>query len=331
MEPNATDSRALAILGVPSSAGARRVGQEGAPSALRAAGLVRSLRDRGIDVVDQGDLPPVTFRPDADHPTAQNLGLVERVAREVSLDVERIRGEDALPVVLGGDCTITLGVVAGLLAEGSSLGLLYFDGDLDLNTPGTSPSGILDGMVTAHLLGRGDRRLAGLGPRCPLLEEADLVYFGYDVGAGGIDRPELSSLGQMATPRFPLEAIRDDPKAAARQALATLEGRVERILVHFDVDVTDTAAVDVPHSGGLSLEDAVEVLELFLASPRCAGLVVTELNPELDADGSVTRRLAGCLAGALTTSRGARSGDPRSRTRRRSLGEATSAVATTKA
>jgi len=75
---------------------------------------------------------------------------------------------------------------------------------------------------------------------------------------------------------------------------------VERILVHFDIDVTDTKAVDVPHANGLSLDGAVEALKVFMASPKCAGLVLAEFNPELDADGSVARRLVALLTDGLS-------------------------------
>lgn len=298
-------STPLALLGVPSSAGARRRGQEEAPQALRAAGLVTSLADHGLTVTDRGDLDRVTFRPDADSPKAQNRGLVRRVAREVAVEVAAATAAGALPVVVGGDCTITLGVVAGLLDGGSSLGVLYLDADLDLNTPETSPSGILDGMVTAHLLGRGDGELAGMGPRKPLLPDAHLAFFGYSVEDGGIDPPELDALDRSAALHSPIESVRANPLPTAREARAALEQRVDRILVHFDVDVTDTKAVDVPHPSGLSLDTAASVLEVFLSSPKLAGLVVTELNPVLDPDGSATHGLAARLAAALEAARGA--------------------------
>jgi arginase len=311
MGRNTTSSREFAIIGVPSSAGARRAGQERAPSVLRAAGLVDSLEERGVDVFDRDDLPEVVFRPDPENPRKQSLGDVGRVAQNVAVELERARGGGTCPVVLGGDCTITIGVVAGLLRRGSSLGLLYLDGDLDLNTPETTPSGIFDGMVTAHLLGRGDQELARIGPEYPLLQESHLVYFGYNVSAGGIDPPELSALERSAALRFPVDTVREDPIAAASEAVEALEGRVERILVHFDLDVADTPAVDVAHSNGLPLESTVEALKVFIRSPKCAGLVVTEFNPALDVDGSVARRLAAHLAETLSAARHPRRGEAR--------------------
>ena len=51
----------LAVIGAPSSAGARLVGQEEAPKALRDAGLVSNLRQLGFEVMDHGDVN-LTFK-----------------------------------------------------------------------------------------------------------------------------------------------------------------------------------------------------------------------------------------------------------------------------
>ena len=174
----------LALIGVPSSAGARQTGQEGAPAALRAAGLLGRLREKGLDVADLGDLPSVSFRPDPEHPRQQNLALVVDVARQAADRVDQALASRRLPLVLGGDCSLTLGVIAGLLRHQPRLGLLYFDGDVDLNTPETTRSGVFDGMVMAHVLGRGAPQLAEIGPRRPLLSEEDIALFGYDAESG---------------------------------------------------------------------------------------------------------------------------------------------------
>ena len=109
----------------------------------------------------------------------------------------------------------------------------------------------------------------------------------------------MSALEQSAALRYPVEAIREDPLAAASDALSALESRVDRILVHFDIDVTDVPAVDVAHTNALALDTATSILKVFLASPKLAGLVVTEFNSRLDADGSLARRLAASMAETL--------------------------------
>src|SRR5258706_5106344 len=237
----------LALIGVPSSAGARRTGQERAPVALRAAGLAERLRDLGLDVVDQGDLPCVTFRPDETSPRQQNLDLVVGVARQTADRVDRIVAGGRLPIVLGGDCSLSLGVIAGLLRHRRRLGLLYFDGDLDLETPETTPSGIFDGMVMAHALGRGSPRLAGIGPRRPLLSEEDVVLFGYNLESGWTDPPEIEALGRSRSAQYPVARVPQEAAAAASEALRGLEGRAGAGLVHFDGDGVGFPAPDLPH------------------------------------------------------------------------------------
>ena len=293
------ESRCLALIGVPSSAGARRTGQERAPAAFRNARLLERLRDAGLDVADLGDLPSVSFQPDLDHPRQQNCDLVLDVARNVADRVDEALAARRLPLVLRGDCSLSLGVIAGLLRHQDRLGLLYFDGDVDINTPETTRSGVFDGMVIAHVLGRGVRQLAGIGPRGPLLREEDVVLFGYDTESGWVDPPELELLERSRMSKYSLARVRNDPDAAARDALLHLESRSDAILVHFDIDVMNIPAVDVPHPGGLDPESAFAALRVFLNTPACAGLVVTELNAEQDPDGEHADRLVGGLVEAL--------------------------------
>ncbi|MCH7665439.1 MAG: arginase family protein [Acidobacteria bacterium] len=289
----------LAVIGVPSSAGARQIGQEGAPAAFRAAGLLGRLWARELDATDLGDLPTVSFRPDPEHPRRQNLGLVLNVVRQVANRVDRALFDRRLPLVVGGDCSLSLGVIAGLLRHHSRLGLIYFDGDVDLNTPETTLSGIFDGMLLAHALGRGEPKLADIGPRRPLLSEEDIVLFGHDVDSGWIDPPELELLEDSRMSMVPLSEVRTDPTAAAQHALLGLESRSDAILLHFDVDVTDLPAGDVHHPRGLDLDAALAALRIFVAAPTCAAVVVTEFNPQRDPDGSQADRLVRGLAEAF--------------------------------
>ena len=247
-----------------------------------------------------GDSPPVSYRPDPEHPRHQNADLVARVARQTADRVDRAVASGRAPLVLGGDCSVSLGVVAGLLRHHTRLGLLYFDGDVDLNTPETTESGIFDGMVMAHLLGRGVPELAGIGPRTPLLHEKDVVLFGYDDESGFIDPPEREALERSRMAKYPLARIRQDAAAAAREALSVVQSRSDAFLVHFDVDVTRCPAADVHHPHGLDLRPAFAALKVFLASPACAAVVVTEFNAEKDKDGSDAVRVVDGLVELLT-------------------------------
>jgi len=292
-------STRLALIGVPSSAGGRRTGQDMGPPALRSTGLVSRLAARGLEVQDLGDLPAVRFHPDPEHPKRRNLPAVLDVARRVSDLTAVAVGDGRVPLVLGGDCSLSLGVLAGLLRHFPRLGLVYFDADLDLNTPETSPSGIFDGMVLAHVLGRGVPELADLGPRCPMLSEAAIVLFGYDTAPSSVDPYEIEVLRASRMSTFPLQQVREDPTGAACAALRVLEDGCDGFMVHFDVDVTDLPCVDVPHPGGLELTSAFAALSVLAQAPGCVAMAVTEFNAELDPDGVHAERLVAGLVRSL--------------------------------
>lgn len=290
------------LLGVPTSAGAYGIGQEKAPGALRDAGLVRELRAAGLVVTDAGDLPTQPFRPDPANRKQQSISRVVDVAQQVAGRVAQIADAGGVPLILGGDCTITLGVVAGLQVRHPRLGLAYFDGDADLSTPATTRSGILDAMGVAHLLDIDGAAapLAGLGPRRPLLHGRRLALIGFE--DADLDDAERALLGERQVHITPAAHIRGSAAAAAAAALAAL-GPAEPLVVHFDVDAidsTDCPLAHFPHfNTGLSLAEAGECLAQLLTAPGLAAIVVTEVNPDHDPDGRQLRRLVEMLVSAM--------------------------------
>ena len=288
------------LIGVPSSAGAHGPGQEKAPSALRKAGLLGALREAGLELEDLGDLPVARFSPDRADRKRQSQSRVVKVARQVADAVATAVERELIPMLLGGDCTITLGVVAGLLRHQPDLGLLYFDGDADLTTPETTHSGIFDSMGVAHLIGQGDADLAHIGPRFPLLPQDRIVLFGFHPYE--IEPEESRLLASSAMAKYPVTSMNDRPFELAAQARARLEERARAIAVHFDVDVMDSAEIplaDWPHYDALSFGDAMRCLSVFVGSPKLAALVVTEINPDHDPDGLLVRQFVDAFAGAM--------------------------------
>jgi arginase len=228
------------------------------------------------------------------------------VLTQVAAVTEAATRSGARLLVLGGDCTVTIGVLAGLVKCWPELGMLYVDGDVDLNTPETTPSGIFDGMVIAHLLGLGAEQLSHFGPRFPLLDESKLALFGYNVRAGSIDPAELDRLQTLKVAKYSLEHVRPRVRSAAMQALAGLEAAAAQILIHCDVDVIDFddfPAADVPHRPGLLLPELCDALSVFLASSQVIGLVLTEFNGHRDPDSSLATRLVDTVIAAWPAAR----------------------------
>ncbi|MBA2715271.1 MAG: arginase family protein [Rubrobacteraceae bacterium] len=209
-------AKKLGLIGVPTSMGAFAPGQEKSPGALRDADLLGRLSDAGVEVVDHGDGGGVRrWRPDKGNRRAQNLPAVVEVARETAGRVEDAHVAGHLPLVVGGDCTIELGTVAGLLPSGGSLGLLYFDVHPDLNVPGSVGEGALDWMGVAHMLGEegSAEPLSRLGPRFPLLAEADVFLFSY--GPEQATEWERGVIDRRGLRGTPVEEVAADPEGAA--------------------------------------------------------------------------------------------------------------------
>ena len=216
--------RTLGLIGVPSSAGAHSPGQEKAPAALRGAGLGERLEAVGLRVVDRGDLPRVRWRPDRAHPRRQNLGIVVDVARGVAERVEQSLGGGETPLVIGGDCTVELGVLAGALSHGEEVGLLYFDAHPDLNTPDSVAYGALDWMGMAHALGEPGaiEELSRVGPRFPLLTDDRVFFFGYVPHE--LTEHEREAFGRRGLLGVPVGCVAGRAEDAAAEALAEVEG-----------------------------------------------------------------------------------------------------------
>lgn len=295
----------LGVIGVPTSAGAFAPGQEQAPRALRAARLVDLLRRAGVEVFDHGDCELFRWRPDRENRRAQNLGKVVEVVRDTARRVRAAIGEHEVTLVLGGDCTVGIGTVAGHVASDERVGLIYFDTHADLNIPDSVHEGALDWMGLAHMLGEpgASPELIAVGGPAPLLEAEQVLLFGW--GPEQATAFEREVIERRAIEVVPVGEVAADPEGAATSARQSIESRCDRLLVHFDVDVIDFT--DVPLSEnwgrneGLSFEHALRAFDAVLASPRLAGLTITELNPDHAERGAgAIERFAAAVAESLT-------------------------------
>ncbi len=296
--------RSLAVVGAPSSAGAYAPGQERAPAALREAGLVPKLRQRGLAVADHGDLPVIRWAPDAMSPRAQNIDAVLKVVRGVTARVDAALDAGLWPLVLGGDCTVGIGTVAALAARAERVGLVYLDLHADMNTPVSVRDGALDWMGLGHMLALPDTvgELTRVGGRVPLLPADHVALIGFDADCATPWEREM--IGRTSVAVTSVEAVRLDPARAARNALEALAEQCDVVALHFDVDLVDfTDAPLSQNTGrnvGVTLATALRAVEELMHSARLAALTLTELNPlQGDPGGATLRRFVDGFVNAL--------------------------------
>jgi arginase len=298
-------TRRLAVIGAPSGAGACGVGQEQAPAAIRAADLIEQLDRAGFDVSDLGDSPVVPWRPDRANPRAQNLDAVADVVRTTTRRVaDALAEQDRTALVLGGDCTVGIGTVAGVQQAVGRVALAYFDLHSDLNTPASATDGALDWMALAHMLaieGTAPSLTAAAGT-APLLDPGQVVLFAH--GRSHSTRFERGEIERLALARVALEEVREDPEGAAGRALELLAARSDRYAIHLDVDVVDFT--DAPLSEhpsrntGLKLNVMLRALRVLASGPGLVAITLAELNPHnAAADDGLLERFAASLADAI--------------------------------
>jgi arginase len=290
----------IAVIGAPSSAAAFLPGSEKAPAALRAAGLVERLQSIGYDVTDLGDCAPRLFADDEEHKRARNIPEIVASLNDLKPRAELGFKSGALVLVLGGDCTQIIALLTGARRYYKHLNLLWIDRDADLNTPASTPSGRLDGMVLASIIGKGSPELVRFWGEPPLVREPDTLIYGLK----RVDQPEVDFLT-----RSPLRYVYaadislHGAEKSAHDALAHLHAETREFMLHLDLDVIaqeEFAAVNVPDSGGLSYTEVRSSFVEFVKQKNLLGLDIAQYNPNRDPDGSAAKKVVDLLADALS-------------------------------
>src|SRR5262245_11465263 len=218
--------RRLSILDAPSNLGLRPPQEGREPdvrrmaAALRVTGLVARLGAESA-----GEVAPAPCEPALDALVRiRNAGTIRDYSHALAGRLGGLLDARALPVVLGGDCSILLGTMLALRRRGR-YGLVYVDGHTDFAMPDTSPSGGAAGMDLALATGRGPAILADLDGLGPLVRDEDVVvfahrdvtdpdrYWGRQIFGTQIRRLDLATLRHVGMDQ------------AAREALALFQQR----------------------------------------------------------------------------------------------------------
>ena len=292
--------RKVALIGAPLDLGAGRRGVDMGPSAIRYAGLEQHLRETlGIESVDLGNIEtPVAESLEAGDESArflpQILELCDRVAKLVG-DARR-KGET--PLVLGGDHSVALGSLVGMASVHGRGGVVWLDAHGDLNTPESSPTGNVHGMVLAAALGLGGALFAREDWTLPAVESGRLAL----VGVRSLDQGERELLKQLDAKVFTMTDLdRIGIERCMREAIAHASGAAF-LHVSLDLDVVDpetAPGVGTPVRGGLSYREAHLAMELIAESGLADSFDVVEVNPVLDRENATGKLAVELIASAL--------------------------------
>lgn len=294
-------AREVEVIGGTLDLGAGRRGVDMGPSAIRYAGLEQQLAEKlGVKVTDAGNvISPVVETAAIGDVRARYLDQILDLCDRLSSLVEDAVARGALPLVLGGDHSVALGSLVGMAkATGGAGGVVWIDAHGDVNTPETSPSGNVHGMVLAAALGLAGEGFAREGWPLPAVDR-DKVAF---VGVRSLDDGERELLGRINAKVFTMSDVdRMGVEACMREALAHASGGAF-LHVSLDLDAVDpeyAPGVGTPVRGGLSYREAHLAMEVVAESGLIDSMDVVEVNPILDRENATGQLAVELVASAL--------------------------------
>jgi arginase len=275
------------IIGVPMDLGQSRRGVDMGPSALRVAGLQARIKQLGHQVEDIGN---IFVKQPEEQPygekRAKYLNEIAETCRGLAELVQKTLEEGFLPVVLGGDHSIAVGVVSGVSgayrARQKRVGYVWLDAHGDMNTPESSPSGNVHGMPLASVMGYGAPELVELLGFKPKVEPRNVAL----VGVRDLDAKEKRLVKESGAHVFTMRDIDErGMREVMSEALRVASDETDGIAVSLDmdfVDPTDAPGVGTPVRGGVTYREAHLAMEMICDSKAMVSLEIVEINPVID-------------------------------------------------
>ncbi|HDJ7795666.1 TPA: arginase [Staphylococcus aureus] len=279
-----TKTKAIDIIGAPSTFGQRKLGVDLGPTAIRYAGLISRLKQLDLDVYDKGDIKVPAVDIEKFHCEQKGIrnydeiiDVNQKLNKEVSASIENNR----FPLVLGGDHSIAVGSVSAISNHYNNLGVIWYDAHGDLNIPEESPSGNIHGMPLRILTGEGPKELLELNSN--VIKPENIVL----IGMRDLDKGERQFIKNHNIKTFTMSDIdKLGIKEVIENTIEYLKSRnVDGVHLSLDVDALDqleTPGTGTRVLGGLSYRESHFALELLHQSHLISSMDLVEVNPLID-------------------------------------------------
>lgn len=281
-----TNAGKVALIGAPTDIGAGRRGAAMAPEALRVAGIAEAIRRLNREVTDYGNLAGPGNPERARTGEYRHLGEVAEWCRLVRDAFARALDASELPILMGGDHSLSIGSIAAVAdhcrSRGRSLTVLWLDAHADFNTPESSPTGNLHGMPVAVITGHGPEALTRLSNSTPMAAANQIIQ----IGVRSVDEIEKTLVMNEGLTVYDMRQIDEQRmRVIMERALERAAQEDSHLHVSFDVDFLDPGiAPGVPTAvpGGPTYREAQLCMEMIHDSGLMRSLDIVELNPAFD-------------------------------------------------
>lgn len=284
------------VIGVPFDLGGRRKGSRLGPIASRLEGLFEGFERINQKANDLGDLSPSTSSDYWIAAKETYLTTKECVIKSIA--------NGHTPLMIGGDHSNSIGSIAGALAKyGDELAVLWIDAHMDLNTPESSPSGNIHGMMLAALAGLTSNTPGWSSIVDDVVEKTKLdpkkIAW---LGLRDVDPGEIANMNLL--PGCYATTMQDIDAKGLKEVYLSIHQHLvasgaKALWVSFDVDSLDpihAPGTGTAVRGGLTYREGHYLAELLHASMakenapfKLAGLDVVEVNPLIDTNNETAK------------------------------------------
>jgi len=291
-DPKPWEKLQIGVIGAPLKLGQPHQGVSKSPELLRNSGVFEKLRTLGHDIKDYGDVEQKQER---------NPTNVLAFNKNLSELVERVLNEDKLCITLGGDHAIGIGTIQGFTTahQNTETCLLWVDAHADINTMENSDSGNMHGMPVSFNMEQlfkhnstntqvsedskwmqpklNPKRVAFIGLRCVDPAERKTIN---ELGITSFSMREVDEFGIREVTRRALEIINPDKKLPLHVSL--------------DIDVLDPSeapATGTRVPGGLTLREAMTLVEDIYDTGCLRAMDLVEVNPDLADEAGAAKTL----------------------------------------
>lgn len=294
--------RKIQIVSAPSILGLKPAGVEQLANALMNTGRLDKLKS--VEPVIEVPTLNAGYNKHRDHKTnCLNLTAVHDFSRVLMRCIAEQIDKSNFPLVLGGDCSILIGIMPGLKSKGK-FGLIFLDAHADFYEPAKSTTGELADMDLAIVTGRGPDMLTNIDNLKPYVEDKNVIQIGQrdaeqtkEYGSQDIRKTDINV--------FDFATIKSEglDKVIADVTKYMDELNLDGFWIHFDTDVInddENPAVDYRLPGGLTFKEAEHLLSQLIQTGKITGMSVTIFNPALDKSGEIAIRISDCLVFSLS-------------------------------
>ncbi|MHA1943558.1 MAG: arginase family protein [Candidatus Thorarchaeota archaeon] len=268
----------ISIIGVPFNGDGTPPDVENPAQTFRDEGLISILKDKGHHVIDNGDLDIRSCTNKKDSVTkVLNFDVWRDVSLKLSKTLIDVFDDDSFSIILGGDCSILMGIFDAFKVLDFPVNLFFLDGHADFQDTNTSSSGEPADMELAALTGYLSKEIVYMTGRGPLIEEDHVVVY-------GINEYELIETSNIET--IDRKSILEQGiKPTFNRGLSSYQNPKLPIWLHFDVDVLDSRimpAIHYPVEEGFSYNEILAFLTLIMKTNRLIGMSIACYHPKVD-------------------------------------------------